>query len=186
MVPSGLEKKLKAAEKEILRKNDALAEMAALMMLKKVRLKVLRNYGRGCKVADEEKQEILDFVHFYAKIGIVPSYSRPRVSDDNPFIESFFKTLKYTPGYPKQFNSIEYARKWFADFVDWYNNRHWHSGMQYITPMRNGKSYIARFLPQEMRLFSMQKKNSPIDGSNTTPKNLLSKNRKSYTQRSKN
>ena len=78
-------------------------------------------------------------VGLFYQLGIVPSYSRPRVSDDNPFIESFFKTLKYKSGYPKKFDSIESARKWFADFVDWYNNRHWHSGMQYITPMQKRK-----------------------------------------------
>jgi len=75
-------------------------------------------------------------VGFFYSLGIVPCYSRPRVSDDNPFIESFFKTLKYTPGYPSHFDSIEEARIWMADFVHWYNNRHWHSGMQYITPMQ--------------------------------------------------
>ena len=75
-------------------------------------------------------------VGFFYKLGIVPSYSRPRVSDDNPFIESFFKTLKYTAGYPHIFKTIEEARKWFADFVHWYNYNHWHSGMDYITPMQ--------------------------------------------------
>lgn len=59
-------------------------------------------------------------VGLFYQLGIVPSYSKPRVSDDNPFIESFFKTLKYKSGYPKKFDSIESARKWFADFVDWY------------------------------------------------------------------
>jgi transposase InsO family protein len=83
----------------------------------------------------------ISIVALFYELGIVPSYSRPRVSDDNPFIESFFKTLKYTAGYPYHFNSIEEARIWMADFVDWYNNRHWHSSMQYITPMqkRSGK-----------------------------------------------
>lgn len=78
---------------------------------------------------------------FYYRIGITPSYSRPRVSDDNPYIESFFKTVKYTCRYPKNFNSIEHARCWFADFVDQYNTRRMHSGLQYITPLqkRNGE-----------------------------------------------
>jgi len=62
------------------------------------------------------------------------SYSRPRVSNDNAFIESWHKTLKYTVGYPKFFQSLEHARQWFADFVHWYNNNHLHSALGYVTP----------------------------------------------------
>lgn len=78
----------------------------------------------------------ITLVAFYYRLGIVPSFSRPRVSDDNPFIESFFKTLKYTCGYPKFFSSIDHARKWFADFINWYNTSHKHSWLQYITPFQ--------------------------------------------------
>lgn len=82
-------------------------------------------------------------VALYYQLGIVPSFSRPRVSDDNPFIESFFKTLKYKCGYPHHFENIEHARKWFADFIHWYNFEHKHSGLQFITPMqkRQGKHF---------------------------------------------
>lgn len=72
-------------------------------------------------------------VLFFA-LGILPSYSRPRVSNDNAFSESLFKTLKYRPGYPKRFRDTEHARTWFADFVHWYNTEHRHSGIGYITP----------------------------------------------------
>ena len=58
----------------------------------------------------------ITLVAFYYQLGIIPSFSRPRVSDDNPFIESFFKTLKYRYGYPHYFESIEHARNRFADF----------------------------------------------------------------------
>ncbi len=67
-------------------------------------------------------------------LGIIPSYSRPRVSDDNPYIESFFKTLKYTVGYPKRFSDLDHARSWLAGFIHWYNYKHRHSGVGYITP----------------------------------------------------
>lgn len=82
----------------------------------------------------------ITLVALYYHLGIVPSFSRPRVSDDNPYIESFFKTLKYTCGYPKFFTSLDHARKWFANFIDWYNKFHMHSGLQYVTPAqkRNG------------------------------------------------
>lgn len=69
------------------------------------------------------------------RLGIVPSFSRPSVSDDNPFVESLFRTLKYTPAYPsKPFASIEAARAWVAEFVEWYNEEHRHSGIRYVTP----------------------------------------------------
>jgi len=68
-------------------------------------------------------------------LGITPSRSRPRVSNDNPYAESLFKTLKYRCNYqPKGFNSIEDAREWVYNFVDWYNNNHRHSGIKFLTP----------------------------------------------------
>lgn len=74
-------------------------------------------------------------------LGISNSYSRPRVSNDNPFIESWFKTLKYGISYPGRFSSLAFAREWFAKFVEKYNSTHKHSGLYYMTPnaVRNGK-----------------------------------------------
>lgn len=71
---------------------------------------------------------------FLDSLMVVRSYSRPRCSNDNAFIESWHKTLKYTVGYPKAFTSLEHARSWFADFVNWYNTKHLHSGIGYVTP----------------------------------------------------
>ncbi|MGH7439223.1 MAG: IS3 family transposase [Polyangiaceae bacterium] len=68
-------------------------------------------------------------------LGIVASFSRPSVSDDNPYIESLFRTLKYRPEYPhKPFESIEQARAWVSAFVAWYNGEHRHSGIRFVTP----------------------------------------------------
>jgi transposase InsO family protein len=68
-------------------------------------------------------------------LGIVPSFSRPSVSDDNPFIESLFRTLKYRPEYPhKPFDTIDAARTWVTNFVAWYNAEHRHSGIRFVTP----------------------------------------------------
>ena len=67
-------------------------------------------------------------------LGVIPSYSRPRVSNDNPFIESLFKTVKYTAGYPRHFTSIDHARNWMATFVNWYRTEHRHSAIGYVTP----------------------------------------------------
>lgn len=69
------------------------------------------------------------------KLGIAASFTRPRVSDDNPFSEALFRTLKYRPGYPEgPFTSLEAARRWVAAFVRWYNHEHLHSGIAFITP----------------------------------------------------
>src|SRR3546814_14877404 len=69
------------------------------------------------------------------KLGVVPSFSRPSVSDDNPYSEALFRTLKYTPAYPrKRFADIDQARAWVQGFVAWYNTEHRHSGIQFVTP----------------------------------------------------
>jgi putative transposase len=75
-------------------------------------------------------------IMMFFNLGIIPSFSRPRVSDDNPYSESFFKTMKYSVRYPHHFGGIEHARSWTADFVDWYNTEHRHSGIGYVTPQQ--------------------------------------------------
>lgn len=76
----------------------------------------------------------ITFTEFLASMNISISYSRPRVSNDNPYIESLFRTVKCKVNYPGKFSTIENARIWFADFVDWYNTKHRHSGINYVTP----------------------------------------------------
>lgn len=69
------------------------------------------------------------------RLGVVPSFSRPRVSDDNPYAEALFRTLKYCPEYPSDgFETLEAARAWVARFVEWYNEEHLHSSIGYVTP----------------------------------------------------
>ena len=69
------------------------------------------------------------------RLGVVPSFSRPCVKNDNPHIESLFKTMKYGSTFPKRpFESIEAARMWVENFTSWYNNRRRHSGLNYVTP----------------------------------------------------
>ena len=69
-----------------------------------------------------------------ADLGVTKSHSRPHVSDDNPFSESQFKTLKYRPGFPDRFDSIQQARAFCRDFFGWYNHAHRHSGIGLMTP----------------------------------------------------
>ena len=67
-------------------------------------------------------------------LGITKTHSRPHVSDDNPYSESQFKTLKYRPGFPDRFGSIQDARSFCQDFFPWYNGEHRHSGIGLLTP----------------------------------------------------
>ena len=69
-----------------------------------------------------------------ADLGVTKSHSRPHVSDDNPFSEAQFKTLKYCPQFPGSFGSLEDARSFCRTFFDWYNQQHHHSGIGYFTP----------------------------------------------------
>ena len=68
-------------------------------------------------------------------LGVAPSFSRPAVSNDNPYSESLFRTMKYRPVYPrKAFESLMAARQWVGQFVQWYNHEHRHSAIRFVTP----------------------------------------------------
>ncbi len=67
-------------------------------------------------------------------LGITRSHNRPYTSDDNPFSEAQFKTMKYRPDYPNRFDSLTEARQWARRFFDWYNHQHYHSGLNLLTP----------------------------------------------------
>jgi putative transposase len=69
-----------------------------------------------------------------AKLGVIQSHSRPHVSDDNPYSEAQFKTMKYRPDYPARFGSAPDARRWAHDFFTWYNQEHYHSALGLLTP----------------------------------------------------
>ena len=73
------------------------------------------------------------FALLLADLGVTQSLSRPHVSDDNPFSEAQFKTLKYHPTFPDRFGALEDARAWCVRFFDWYNHHH-HSGLGWMTP----------------------------------------------------
>lgn len=70
----------------------------------------------------------------FTDLQVSKSFSRPHVSNDNPYSEAAFKTAKYMPEYPDRFGSIQDARTYFRKFFDWYNNEHMHSGLEYYTP----------------------------------------------------
>lgn len=102
--------------------------------------------GKTCKRQGIDKNQLL--IHsdrgpsmtskavalLMSDLGITKSLSRPYVSNDNPFSESQFKTLKYRPTFPKRFGSIEDARAFSRKLLDWYNNEHYHTGIALMTP----------------------------------------------------
>jgi len=96
------------------------------------------------------------------KLGIVPSFSRPSVSNDNPFSESLFKTLKYTPSYPSQpFESVNAARLWVKTFADWYNGSHHHSGLKFVTPTQRHNGEDIAILKRRRFVYEEAKKQHP-------------------------
>jgi len=97
-----------------------------------VHAKPVRPVLHGDNGATLKATTVLAMLHW---LGIEPSYSRPRVSDDNSFAEALFRTAKYRPEFPlKGFADLDAARQWAARFVHWYNQEHRHSGIRYVTP----------------------------------------------------
>lgn len=96
------------------------------------------------------------------ELGITPSHSRPGVSDDNAFVESFFRTLKYCPQWPvKGFKTIEEARAWVQAFIDWYNHEHQHSKIQFVTPYQRHKGLDKDILAQRQHVYELAKAQHP-------------------------
>lgn len=95
------------------------------------------------------------------KLGVAPSFSRPQVSNDNPYSESLFRTLKYNVGYPKSFETIEEAREWVSKFVNWYNNEHRHSRIKYVTPMQRHTGEDKEVLEKRKRTYEEAQMRNP-------------------------
>ena len=95
-------------------------------------------------------------------LGVVTSRSRPRVSNDNPYSESMFKTLKYCPQWPsKGFESLDEARRWVDNFVTWYNRDHQHSGIRYVTPNERHEGQDEEILKKRKKLYEQARKRHP-------------------------
>ena len=96
------------------------------------------------------------------KLGITPSNSRPRVSNDNAYAESLFKTLKYRPNYqPKGFATLEEARIWVAGFVKWYRFKHHHSGIKFLCPSDLHEGRGEEILSKRHDLYELARKQHP-------------------------
>ena len=96
------------------------------------------------------------------RLGVIPSFSRPAVSDDNPFSESLFRTLKYRPEYPGQaFENIAHARVWVERFVRWYNDEHRHSAIRFVTPHERHSGQEQEILQRRHALYQDARRHHP-------------------------
>ena len=95
-------------------------------------------------------------------LGVTPSFSRPAVSNDNPYSESAFKTLKYRPTYPQRaFADLQAARAWVAGFVNWYNNEHRHSAIRFVTPSQRHAGLDPGLLRRRQAIYSAACQQNP-------------------------
>ena len=102
-------------------------------------------------------------------LGVMPSFSRPSVSNDNPYSESLFRTLKYRPEYPEEvFANLHGARTWVRWFVDWYNNEHLHSSIQFVTPAQRHAGRDAHILARREQVYHDAKARHPQRWSGNT------------------
>ena len=109
---------------------------------------------------------VLAMLHW---LGVKPSYSRPRVSDDNAYAESLFRTAKYRPEFPaKGFASLDEARAWAAEFVRWYNVDHRHSGIRYVSPHQRHAGQDKAILAARHDLYIQAQQRNPARWSRHT------------------
>lgn len=103
------------------------------------------------------------------KLGVTASFSRPRVSDDNPFSESAYRTLKYHPAYPHGcFESLDAARTWVDQFVTWYNHHHLHSGIGFVSPADRHAGIGDAILADRKRVYEAARRRNPARWSQDT------------------
>lgn len=95
-------------------------------------------------------------------LGITPSNSRPRLSNDNAYSEPLFKTLKFRPGFPAAgFRTIQEARNWVLAFVHWYNTEHRHSALNYVTPQQRHDGEADQILARRQQVIEAAKAENP-------------------------
>lgn len=102
-------------------------------------------------------------------LGITPSHSRPRVSNDNAFSESLFRTLKYCPQYPSRgFAALGQARQWVQRFVHWYNEEHCHSKISFVTPGQRHRGEDRQILDRRKAVYEQARRRHPARWSGNT------------------
>ncbi len=103
------------------------------------------------------------------QLGVMPSFSRPSVSNDNPYSESLFKTLKYRPQYPlKPFSDVIEARQWVTQLVEWYNHEHRHSAICFVTPVQRHEGLDEQLLTNRKAVYEAAYAKNPQRWSGST------------------
>lgn len=97
-----------------------------------------------------------------ADLGIRPSYSRPGVSDDNPFAESLFRTCKYRPQFPGAFASLDEARAWMLRFVRWYNHEHKHRNLNFVSPSQRHRGDDVAIFTKRIAVYEQARAKHPV------------------------
>lgn len=96
------------------------------------------------------------------ELGVAPSYSRPRVSNDNAYAEALFRTAKYCPLWPERpFDTLSEARAWVLRFVCWYNEEHRHSALKYVTPVQRHQGLDRAILDKRAKLYEQARQQYP-------------------------
>lgn len=148
---------------------NELAEHASVLIRKACLIEGIREDGLVLHADNGGPMKGATMLATLQKLGVVPSFSRPSVSDDNPYSESLFRTLKYVPAYPsKPFESIEAARKWVHGFVQWYNNEHRHSAIRYVTPDQRHRGADSELLKQREAVYAAARQRNPARWSGKT------------------
>ena len=103
------------------------------------------------------------------ELGVLRSFSRPRVSNDNPYSESLFRTAKYRPDYPRRpFRSKKAACEWVASFVDWYSHQHRHSGIKFVTPYKRHSGQAVKICRHRAVVYEQARQRNPRRWSRST------------------
>jgi transposase InsO family protein len=132
-------------------KRTALSEGVDMMQAKPVL--------HGDNGATVKSTTVVAMLHW---LGIKPSYSRPRVSDDNAYAEALFRTAKYRPEFPAHgFADLQHASQWAADFVHWYNHEHRHSGIRYVTPAQRHSGADREILAAREEVYRQARQANP-------------------------
>lgn len=118
----------------------------------------------GPSMKSHTLSELLD------NLGISKTHNRPYTSDDNPFSESQFKTLKYCPDFPGEFTDIDTAEKFLQKFFSWYNNEHYHSGIAWLTPASVHCGNASKMLKSRHQTLLDAFFKNPVRFSNKKPK----------------
>jgi putative transposase len=141
--------------------DEERAEYAAQL----IRQAKARENVKGALVLHSDNGSPMKAATFQAtlvKLGITSSYSRPRVSNDNPYSEAGFRTIKYRPDYPtKGFSDISAARAWISTFVTWYHEKHRHSGIGFVTPLERHNGLAEAIQAKRLVLYQAARQKHP-------------------------